>query len=61
MADTFEVKKLKAEMARVTAARLEMDIRIDERTQEIEKLKEHMAIQEGKEAELLARIAELSK
>lgn len=61
MADTLEVKKIKAEMARVVAAKLEMDCRIEERLQEVERLKEHMAVQEAKEVELAAKIADLSK
>lgn len=61
MIDQLELKKLKAEVARVTAAKLEMDCRIEERLQEIERLREHMAIQETKEQELLAKLAEVTK
>ena len=61
MADSLEIKKVKAELARVTAAKLEMDMRVEERTQEIERLKEHMTIQEAKEQELAAKLEEMSK
>ena len=61
MADVLEVKKLKAELARVTAAKLDMDVRVDERLAEIEKIKEQMAIQEAKETELLGKIAASTK
>lgn len=61
MADNLEIKKIRAELARVTAAKLEMDMRIEERSQEIERLKEHMLIQEEKEKELAAKLEEASK
>ena len=57
----LEIKKIRAELARVTAAKLEMDMRIEERSQEIDRLKEHMAIQEAKELELAEKLAEMSK
>lgn len=48
----IELKKLKLEIARVTTAKLDLEIRLDERLQEIEKIKEYIAVQEAKEAEL---------
>lgn len=61
MADNLEIKKIRAELARVTAAKLEMDMRIEERMEEIGRLKDHMAISEAKEQELSVKLAELTK
>jgi len=52
----LELKKIKAELGKVTAAKLEMDMRIEEKMQEIDRLKEHMAIQEAKELELTEKL-----
>ena len=48
----IEIKKLKLEIARVTTAKLDLEIRLDERLQEIEKIKEYITVQEAKESEL---------
>ena len=50
--DVLETKKTKSELARVMAARLEMEYRIEERLQEVERLKDQIQIQEAKEKEL---------
>lgn len=61
MADTLEIKKLKAELARVVSAKLDLDLRMEERLDEIRRIKEHIAVQEAKEQELLAKLAEIQK
>jgi hypothetical protein len=57
----IEIKKIKLELSRVTTARLDMEIRIEERLAEIERIKESMAVQESKEAELTAKLEESEK
>lgn len=52
----LEKKKLQVELLRVGAARAELELRIDERQEEIERLKEHIKIQELKEIELTEKI-----
>lgn len=45
-------KKKKLELSRVKLAREEMEFRIEERLDEIEKLREHIKVQVAREAEL---------
>jgi hypothetical protein len=52
----LELKRLKLELVKVAAARHEIEFRIDERLDEIARLKEHVKIQEAKEAELTEKI-----
>lgn len=59
MATVLEIKKIKSELSRVVAAKDELDCRIHERLEEIERLKEHMKIQEAKEIELIQKIKEM--
>jgi hypothetical protein len=54
----IELKKLKVELMRVQAARAELELRIDERMEEIQRVKENIEIQLKKEAELESRIEE---
>lgn len=61
MADSLDIKRLKAELAGVTAAKLQFDLRIEERLDEIIRIKSQVEVQEAKEKELEARIAELQK
>ena len=58
---SLEIKKVKVELSRVRAAKDDMDYQIEMRLSDIERLKEQMAIQEAKEVELAAKIADLSK
>lgn len=60
MADTLEVKKIKAERARVYASKLELELRVEERLEEINRIKASIEIQEAKEKELDDKIAALS-
>lgn len=57
----LDLKKLQVELLRVGAAKAEMELRIHERMEEIERLNEHVKIQEAKEAELREKIAEATK
>lgn len=49
---SIEKKKLELELHRVQAARMDLDIRIEEMKEEIKRLAEHIIIQESKELEL---------
>lgn len=52
----IELKRLKVELARVTSARMEQELRIDEHQENIERLKAAILVQEAKEAELAQKI-----
>ena len=52
----LELKKTKVELLNVQAAKAALELRVDERLEEIERLKEHILISEAKEQELMARI-----
>ena len=53
----LELKRLKLELINVSAARHGLEFRIEERLEEISRLKEHIKVQEAKEAELAEKIA----
>lgn len=57
----IEIKRMKLEKVKVAAARSELEFRIDERLDEINRLKDLIKVQTDKEAELAARIAEAEK
>lgn len=49
---SLEKRKKEVELARVRTARMELELKIDEKLDEIEKLKQHVEIQIKKEKEL---------
>jgi hypothetical protein len=49
----LEKKKKEAELMRVRAARMELEIKIAEREEEIARIRDHILVQENKEIELL--------
>lgn len=49
---SLEIKKKKMELARVRLAREELQLKIEERLDEIERIKRHIAVQVEKETEL---------
>jgi hypothetical protein len=53
----LELKRMKLELIKVAAARHELEFRIEERLDEINRLKDHVKVQEAKEAELKEKIA----
>ena len=57
----LEIKKLKLELIKVSAAKAELEFRVDERLEDIERIKLSIAIQEDKEIELKNRISEVEK
>lgn len=52
----IEIKKLKSELSRVIAAKDEMDYLIEQRLQEIQRLKDSMEKQESAEKELKEKL-----
>ena len=57
----LELKKLQVELLRVSAAKAEMELRIAERMDEIQRIEDSIAVSEAKEIELKAKIAEMQK
>lgn len=58
---SLELKKTQLELQRVQTARMELEYKVDEKIDEIERMKLHIIIQTDKEAELSAKISELKK
>lgn len=56
MLNSLELKKLKVELLRVSASKAELELRVEERLEEIERIKEHISISEAKEHELKEKI-----
>lgn len=54
----LEKKKMEVEWMRVKTARMELELKIAEREDEIKKLKEHIEIQTKKEQELKQKLGE---
>jgi hypothetical protein len=61
MQSNLEVKKLQVELLRVGAAKAELELRIEERMDEIHRIKEHIKVSEDKEIELKEKLKELGK
>lgn len=61
MLPPLELKRLKLELVKVAAAREELLFRIEERLDEIEKIRGHVKVQADREAELQAKIGEAEK
>ena len=55
---SLELKRVEVELLRVTAARAELELRIEEYQDNIKRLEDNVAIQKAKEEELKAKIAE---
>lgn len=49
---SLDLKRKKLELSRVRIAREELEFRIEERTEEIKRLQEHIQIQKDKELQL---------
>jgi predicted transcriptional regulator len=57
----LEIKRKKVELLRVSSAKAELELRIHERMEEVERLQEHIKISEAKEVELAQVIADMEK
>lgn len=56
---SLELKKLQVELMRVQTARMELEYKIEERLEEIERMKTHIKIQEDREVELNNKLIEI--
>lgn len=61
MASALDVKRKKVELLRVSSAKAELELRIHERMEEVERLHEHIAISTAKEVELAQAISDMEK
>ena len=52
----LELKRMKLELIKVAAARHELEFKVEERLDDINRIKDSIKIQEAKEAELKAKI-----
>lgn len=52
----IDLKRAKVELLQVQAAKASLELRVEEKLEEIERLKEHIAISEAKELELSQKI-----
>jgi hypothetical protein len=52
----LELKKKQVELQRVKVAKMELELKVEEREDEIKRLKEHIKIQELKELDLTKEI-----
>ena len=57
----LDLKRIKLELIKVAAGRAEMEFRIDERMEDINRIKDNINVQLAKEAELKAKIDEAEK
>lgn len=57
----LELKKMKLELIKVSAAKAELEFRVDERMDDIERIKASIVIQEEKEIDLQIKISEAQK
>lgn len=58
---SLDIKRKKLELARVQMAKMDMEFKIEERTEEIKKLHEHVKLQEIKESELILEIKSMKE
>jgi chromosome segregation ATPase len=61
MSTTLDIKRKKVELLRVSSGKAELELRIHERMEEIDRLQENVKISEAKEQELTAQIQEMEK
>lgn len=57
----LDLKRKRVELLRVSAAKAELELRIHERMEEVERLQEHIKISEAKEVELAQAIKDAEK
>lgn len=58
---SLELKKVKVELLRVSAAKAELELRIEEFLDNISRLKEHIEVQKTREEELDNKIKEMER
>jgi len=55
---SLDIKRKKVELAQVQAARMALELKIDEKMEEIKRLEEHVKTQVEKETQLAKELAE---
>jgi hypothetical protein len=58
---SLDLKRKQVELLRVSSAKAELELRIQERLEEVERLQEHIKISEAKEVELAQQIKDMEK
>ena len=58
---SLDLKRMKLELVKVAAARAELEFRVEERLDEINRIQEHIKVQFDKEADLQQKIADVEK
>lgn len=58
--NALDIKKMRVELIRVSAAKAELELRVDIAKDEISRLLDHIKVQEAKEQELGGRLKEFS-
>ena len=53
---SLEIKKKQVELQRVISARMDLELRIEERLEEIERIKTHIEVQTKREHELMEEL-----
>lgn len=56
MQSKLETKKTEVELLRVSASKAELELRVQERLEEIDRLNEHIKVSEAKEQELKEKL-----
>lgn len=59
MATPLEIKKAETELLQVQAAKATIELKIEEKLDEIQRLQEHIKISEARELELTKKVQEL--
>lgn len=59
--NSLEIKRTKLELIKVAAARAELEFKIEERLEDISRIKVHIQVQLDKEVELKLKIEEAEK
>lgn len=52
----IDIKRVEMELAKVSAARVELEFKIMEREEDIARLRQHIQVQKDKEEELIGKI-----
>ena len=55
----LDIKRKKVELLRVSSAKAELELRVHERMEEVERLQDHIKVQEAKELELAQTIKDM--
>jgi septal ring factor EnvC (AmiA/AmiB activator) len=61
MASQLDIKRKKVELLRVSSAKAELELRVHERQEEIDRVLEHIKVSEAKEQELTQLIQDMEK